>query len=92
MNEPRKPPSFSAETVPDLFAVSPVIAERHWLRWLADQEPFAGQKAIDAEHITLAIRGLQLNDGDDVAAKAIAATNLEQRLAAFKAKLTLGER
>lgn len=71
---------------PDLFAVSPVVAERHWARWIADQEPFTGEKATDAENIVLAIRELQLNANHDPAAHAIAATNLEQRLAAFKAK------
>lgn len=79
-NEGQKSANLS---MPDILSMSPPIAERHWLRWLADQEPFEGQKAIDAEHFTLAIREWGLNIG--TAGEEKSRANLEQRYAAFKA-------
>lgn len=91
MNEVNEGQKSAKDGIPDLFVVSPAFAERQWLRWLADREPFEGELATLAENVTLSIRELGLNlIGNGPEAVALSATNLEQRLAAFKAALTAG--
>lgn len=76
-------PHSRAEPVPDLFSVSPALAERAWQRWLADGDPFDGELGKLAIGVLHSIREWGLNIGHE--GESAARENLEKRVAMFVA-------
>lgn len=81
-NEGQKP---ATDGIPDLRALTPAMARRAWLRWLADREPFVpdAELARCAAFVTLAINEYELNHGK--AAEEVSRKNLAEKIAAFQA-------
>lgn len=83
MNEPRKPSSIRAETVPDLTTMTPAEAWSAWRRWLADHYPLPktpGYIKADAA-MAGALREYELNFGKQ--AEEVSRKNLADKLATF---------
>ena len=71
--------------LPDLLALSPKMANRAWMKWLADVYPLNGKMIMPASDVGMAITEWDMNSGK--AAEEVSRKNLAERIETLKAAM-----
>ena len=71
--------------LPDLLALSPKMANRAWMKWLADVYPLNGKLIPAASDVGMAVAEWDLNAGKE--AEEVSRKNLAARIETLKAAM-----